>query len=99
MRQSASPEAGESVGKSMKSLNFDEISEFFGHFGGMEAPLGQSYTKRPKTAAPGPKTSKVSLHFGGILGALWRHFVDVFLGTLPGGLFAVMGAIVCHFGA
>ena len=88
MLQSSSPEAGESVEKSMKSLNFDDISEIFEHFGGMEAPSGQSCKKR-----------KLSLHFGDILAAFWRHFFNVFLGILPEGLFAVMGAILCHFGA
>ena len=53
MLRSSSPEAGESVEKSLKSLKFDEISDIFAHFGGMEAPLGQSYQKRAEKTAPG----------------------------------------------
>ncbi len=58
MLRSSSPEAGESVEKSMKSHNFDEISDIFERFGGMEAPSGQSYSKRPKKAGPGPENVK-----------------------------------------
>ena len=67
MLQSSSPEAGESVEKSMKSLNVDEISDIFEHFGGMEAPLGQSYQKTPKKAAPGSENP-------GTLTPFWRFF-------------------------
>ncbi len=64
MLQSFSPEAGESVEKSMKSLVVDEISDSLEHFGGMEAPLGQSYKKVRKKQPWGQKTSKKSPHFG-----------------------------------
>ncbi len=58
MLRSSSPEAGESVEKSMKSRNFDEISVIFGHVGGMEAPSGQSYKKRAKKSSPGSENVK-----------------------------------------
>ena len=67
MLQSSSPEAGESVEKSMKSLKFYEISDIFEHFGGMEAPVGQSYKKTPKRAAPGSQNV-------GTLTPFWRLF-------------------------
>ena len=78
MLQSFSSEAGESVEKYMKSLIFDEISDIFEHFGGMEAPLGQSYKKNRKKQPRGQKTSKKSPHFGVILGAFWSHFLTCF---------------------
>ena len=67
MLRSSSPEAGESVEKSLKSLKFDEISDIFEHFGGMEAPLGQSYQKRAEKACPGSENV-------GTLTPFWRLF-------------------------
>ncbi len=55
--------------------------------------------KEPKKHAPDQKTPELSLHFGDFLAAFWSHFFNVFLGTLPEGLLAVMGAIFSHFGA
>ena len=55
--------------------------------------------KHRKKQARDQKTPELSLHFGDFLAVFWSHFVNVFLGTLPEGLLAVMGAILCHFGA
>ncbi len=99
MLRSSSLDAGESVEKSMKSHNFDEISDIFEHFGGMEAPSGQSCQKIPKKAAPGSENVQKVTPCWSHVGSFLETFFDVFLGTLPEGLFAVMGAILCNFGA
>ncbi len=74
MLRSSSPEAGESVKKSMKSIKFDEISDIFEHFGGMEAPLGQSYKKNPKRAGPGSENVKSLTPFWRLFGSLLETF-------------------------
>ena len=71
MLRSSSPEAGESVEKSLKSLKFDEISDIFEHFGGMEAPLGQSYQKTPKKNAPGSENPGKTLP---VFESFWLYF-------------------------
>ena len=76
MLRSSSPEAGESVEKYMKSLKFDEISDIFEHFGGMEAPLGQSCQKRAEKAAPGSETIRKTLP---VWEAFWQHFGVILL--------------------
>ncbi len=76
MLQSSSPEAGESVEKSMKSLNLDEISDMFEHFGGMEAPLGQSYKKRQEQTVPGPENASKTLP---VLDSFWQYFGVILL--------------------
>ncbi len=61
--------------------------------------LWDKTTKKHRKKQPrDQKTPELSLHFGDCLAAFWIHFFNVFLGTLPEWLFAVMGAIVCHFG-
>ncbi len=76
MLQSSSPEAGESVEKSMKSNDFDEISDIFGHFGGTEAPAGQSYQKRAEKTAPGSENVGKTLP---VLESFWRYFGVILL--------------------
>ena len=76
MLQSSSPEAGESVEKSMKSNNFDEISNIFEHFGGMEVPLGQSYQTTPKKAALGSENVRKTLP---VLESFWQYFGVILL--------------------
>ena len=76
MLQSSSPEAGESVEKSMKSNDFDEISNIFEHFGGTEAPAGQSYQKRAEKTAPGSENAGKTLP---VLESFWQYFGDVFV--------------------
>ncbi len=76
MLRSSSPEAGESVEKSMKSRNVDEISDIFEHFGGMEVPLGQSYQKTPKKTDPGSENVRKTLP---VLDAFWQHFGVILL--------------------
>ena len=70
MLQSSSPEAGESVEKTMKSLNVEEISDIFEHLGGMEVPSGQSYQKTPKKAGPGSEKIRKPYPF-------WSHFGSI----------------------
>ena len=56
--------------------------------------LWDKATKKHRKEQPrGQKTPELSLHFGDFLAVFWRHFFNVFLGTLREGLFAVMGAI------
>ncbi len=76
MLRSSSPEAGESVEKSLKSLKSNEISDIFGHFGGMEEPLGQSYQKTPKTTAPGSENVGKTLP---VLESFWQYFGAILL--------------------
>ncbi len=76
MLRSSSPEAGESVEKSLKSLTFDEISDIFERFGGMEVPLGQSYQKTPKKTGPGSENPGKTLP---VLESFWQYFGVILL--------------------
>ncbi len=62
--------------------------------------LRDKATKQSRKNSPRiRKRRKNPTRFGVILAVFWSYFVDVFLGTFPGGIFAVTGAILCHFGA
>jgi hypothetical protein len=76
MLQSSSPDAGEAVEKSMKSYNVDEISDIFEHFGGTEAPAGQSYQKRAEKTAPGSENAGKTLP---VLESFWQYFGVILL--------------------
>ncbi len=99
MLRSSSPEAGESVEKSMKVSSLMKFLTFLSTLAAWRRLWDKAIKKEPKKHAPDQKTPELSLHFGDFLAAFWRHLFNVFLGTLPEGLFAVMGAILCHFGA
>ena len=92
MLRSSSPEAGESVEKSMKSVKFDEISDIFEHFGGMEAPLGQSYQKRAEKAAPGSENATKVTPFWSHFGSFLDTFFELFFRHPPGGSFCRHGS-------
>ena len=74
MLRSSSPEAGESVEKIMKSLTFDEISDIFEKFGGMEAPAGQSYKKIAEKGSPASENVRTLTPFGILFGSFLETF-------------------------